>query len=88
MSTLTSLTFRLPTDLQKRASKKASLNGIPLAIILRNALDNFLREDKIVISTVAPDDATLSVPKNFRAQATTVLKNAARLAKKPNQRPI
>ena len=51
MHALTSQTFRLPVELREKAAKKASETGISLAVILRNALDRFLREDEIVIST-------------------------------------
>jgi len=46
---MTTLTIRIEDDLKAKASKQAEKLGIPLTLIVKNALKNFVEAPKIVI---------------------------------------
>ena len=46
---MTTLTIRIEDDLKNKAAKQAEKLGIPLTLIVKNALKNFVESPKIVI---------------------------------------
>ena len=46
---MTTLTIRIEDDLKSKAAKQADKLGIPLTLIVKNALRNFVESPKIVI---------------------------------------
>lgn len=68
--TNTTLTLRIPVHLRQKANLKAKRLGIPLALILRNALHDFIQNNApIVIS----DPETIDMPKEIQAEADKVM---------------
>ncbi len=49
---MTTLTIRINEELKKKAAKKAEEFGIPLTLIVKNALRDFVQSEKIVIGKV------------------------------------
>ena len=46
---MTTLTIRIEDDLKSKAAKQAEKLGIPLTLIVKNALRNFVESPKVVI---------------------------------------
>ncbi len=46
---MTTLTIRIEDDLKSKAAKQADKLGVPLTLIVKNALRNFVESPKIVI---------------------------------------
>jgi len=46
---MTTLTIRIEDDLKARAAKQAEKFGVPLTLIVKNALVNFVEASKFVI---------------------------------------
>jgi len=46
---MTTLTIRIEDDLKSKAAKQAEKLGIPLTLIVKNALRNFVESPKVII---------------------------------------
>ena len=55
---MSTLTIRIEDDLKRKASKQAYQLGIPLTLVIKNALQNFIKNPSIVIGTPEIVDVT------------------------------
>lgn len=46
---MTNLTIRIDEELKQKAFKQAEKMGIPLSLVLKNALKNFIKTQRVVI---------------------------------------
>lgn len=46
---MTTLTIRIENNLKKQAAKQAQVLGVPLTLIVKNALKNFIEAPRIII---------------------------------------
>lgn len=46
---MTTLTIRIENDLKRKAANEADKLGIPLTLIIKNALKNFVESPKVII---------------------------------------
>ncbi len=46
---MTNLTIRIDEELKQKAFKQAEKMGIPLSLVLKNALKNFIQTQKVII---------------------------------------
>lgn len=46
---MTTLTIRIDEDLKSKAAAQANALGVPLTLIVKNALKNFVESQKVVI---------------------------------------
>lgn len=74
------LNFRASAQLQKAASAKARRLGIPLTVVLRSALVQFVHDDHFTIQE--SDIEILPVPKSLQKKMDMAMNMAAKLAKK------
>ena len=72
---MTTLTIRIDNTLKNKASKEAEKLGVPLTLIIKNALVNFVESPKIVIGE--PEMIIVDAPLQEKMD-----KIAAKLAKK------
>ncbi len=59
---MTTLTIRIEDELKAQAAKQAEKLGIPLTLIVKNALKNFVESPKIVIG----EPETIIVPPDIQ----------------------
>jgi antitoxin component of RelBE/YafQ-DinJ toxin-antitoxin module len=50
MSAQTAITFRIPTPLKKKATLAAKKVGVPLSLVLKNALKDFIVKPKVTLT--------------------------------------
>ena len=64
------LTFRVPANLRKSANTKAKRLGVPLSIVVRNALNDFVQSDAPIIIS---DPEIIQMPPAIQSQADRVM---------------
>ena len=62
---MTTLTIRIDENLKQEAFKAAEKLGIPLTLIIKNALQNFIKEPKVVIGESQSVDVTSDIQKKM-----------------------
>lgn len=55
---MTNLTIRIEESLKKQAHKQAKMMGIPLTLVVKNALVTFVKSQKFTIGEVQPIEVT------------------------------
>ena len=66
---MTTLTIRIDENLKQEAFRAAEKLGIPLTLIVKNALQNFIKEPKVVIGESQSVDVTPDIQKKMNQVA-------------------
>ena len=66
---MTTLTIRIDENLTQEAFRAAEKLGIPLTLIVKNALQNFIKEPKVVIGESQSVDVTPDIQKKMNQVA-------------------
>ena len=73
---MTTLTVRIKEDLKSKAADQAEKLGIPLTLIVTNALRNFVESPRIVIGEPEIVEVTPSIQKKMDKVAKLLSKKA------------
>lgn len=73
---MTTLTIRIQEDLKSKAADQAEKLGIPLTLIVTNALRNFVESPRIVIGEPEVLEVSPAIQKKMDKVAKLLFKNA------------
>lgn len=62
---MTTLTIRIEDELKSKAFLQASKLGVPLTLIIKNALKNFVESPRVVIGDVETVEVTPAIQKKM-----------------------
>ena len=62
---MTTLTIRIEDELKSKAALQADKLGIPLTLIIKNALKNFIKTQRVVIGEPEDIDVTPDIQKKM-----------------------